>query len=217
VVLTLDVEAETDTRTVYSGDFVSEDPAVVPSSPDIPLTKIAPGQAVRLEAYARLGTGKEHAKWQPVSMAVYQHVAEIEVDEDRCTDCAECVKVCPRDVFAIEDGKLRVVDVNACTICGECEKACPVEPSAVRAAALEDLFLFTIESTGCLEPARVVAEAVRVLSVKLDEFAGKLERGETEDVIDAYEVAEVERARLDTGGVPDEIDGEEGDVASDDE
>jgi DNA-directed RNA polymerase subunit D len=123
------------------------------------LTKIAPGQAVRLEAYARLGTGKEHAKWQPVSMAVYQHVAEIEVDEKRCTDCADCVKACPRDVFAIEEGKLRVVDVNACTICGECEKACPVEPSAVRAGPLNDLFLFTVESTGCLEPVKLIAEA----------------------------------------------------------
>jgi DNA-directed RNA polymerase subunit D len=215
VVLTLDMEAETETRTVYSGDFVSEDPAVVPVSPSIPLTKIAPGQAVRLEAYARLGTGKEHAKWQPVSMAVYQHVAEIEVDEDRCTDCADCVKACPRDVFAIEEGKLRVVDVNACTICGECEKACPVEPSAVRAGPLDDLFLFTVESTGCLEPARLVAEAVRVLSVKLDEFAGKVERGETVDALDVYHVDEVERRRLYRGGIGAVGGDDEGDLVTD--
>ena len=215
VVLTLDVAAETETRTVYSGDFVSEDPAVVPVSPGIPLTKIAPGQAVRLEAYARLGTGKEHAKWQPVSTAVYQHVAEIEVDEDRCTDCAECVKACPRNVFAMEEGKLRVVDVNLCTICGECEKACPMDPSAVRARPQNDLFLFTVESTGCLEPARLVTEAVRILSDKLDEFAGKLERGETEDVIDTYEVAEVEKARLARGLVEYVGDDDEGDAVSD--
>jgi DNA-directed RNA polymerase subunit D len=215
VVLTLDAEAETDTLTVYSGDFVSEDPAVVPVHPDIPLTKIAPGQAVKLEAYARLGTGKEHAKWQPVSMAVYQHVAEIEVDEDRCTDCADCVKACPMGVFTIEEGKLRVVDVNACTICGECEKACPVDPSAVSVRALDNLFMFTVESTGCMEPAKLVAEAVRILSVKLDEFAGKLERGETDDAIDAYEVAEVEKARLESGGVPDDAGEDEDNVASD--
>jgi len=215
VVLTLDVEAETETRTVYSGDFVSEDPAVVPVSPGIPLTKIAPGQAVRLEAYARLGTGKEHSKWQPVSSAVYQHVAEIVVDEDRCTDCGECVKACPRDVFAIEESKLRVVDVNLCIICGECEKACPVDPSAVTVGALDDLFLFTVESTGCLKPAKLVVEAVRVLSVKLDEFSGKLERGETEDVFDAFEVAEVERRRLAGGGDPDIGGDDEGDVESD--
>ena len=215
VVLTLDMEAETETRTVYSGDFVSENPAVVPVSPGIPLTKIAPGQAVKLEAYARLGTGKEHSKWQPVSMAVYQHVAEIEVDEKRCTDCADCVKACPRDVFAIEEGKLRVVDVNACTMCGECEKACPVDPTAVRVKALKDLFLFTVESTGCMEPAKLVTEAVRILSGKLDEFTGKVERGETDDQTDAYHVDEVERRRLYKGGTGDVDD--EGDDNVDDE
>jgi DNA-directed RNA polymerase subunit D len=214
VVLTLDVEAETETRTVYSGDFVSEDPAVVPVSPGIPLTKIAPGQAVKLEAYARLGTGKEHSKWQPVSMAVYQHVAEIEVDADRCTDCADCVKACPRDVFAIEEGKLQVVDVNACIICGECEKACPVDPSAVRAGRMDDLFLFTVETTGCMEPARIVAEAVQILSVKLDEFTSKVERGETHDPTDVYHVDKVERRRLYKGGTGD-VDDESEEEADD--
>jgi DNA-directed RNA polymerase subunit D len=213
VVLTLDVETETETRTIYSGDFVSEDPAVVPVSPGIPLTKIAKGQAVRLEAYARLGTGKEHSKWQPVSMAVYQHVAEIEIDEKRCTDCADCVKACPRDVFAIEEGKLRVVHVNACTICGECEKACPVDPSAVRAGPMDDQFLFTVESTDCLEPAKLVSEAVRILSAKLDEFAGIVERGETVEALDAYHVDEVERRRLYKGGTGDVDD--EGDEIAD--
>ena len=203
VVLTLDVEAETETITVYSGDFISEDPSVVPVSPGIPLTKITSGQAVRLEAYARLGTGKEHSKWQPVSMAVYQHVAEIEIDEDRCTDCAECIRACPLDVFIIDDGKLKVVDVNACTICGECEKSCPVEPIAVRARPMDDLFLFTVESTGCMEPAKLVTEAVRILSDKLDKFASKVELGETADTLDIFQVDKEEQDRLYKGGVED--------------
>jgi DNA-directed RNA polymerase subunit D len=227
VVLTLDVEAETDTLTVYSGDFVSEDPAVVPAHPEIPLTKIAPGQAVRLEAYAKLGTGKEHSKWQPVSVAVYQHVAEIEVDESACTDCTECVKVCPRDVLAMEEGKLRVVDIHACIICGDCERACPVEPSAVSVKAMDDLFLFTVESTGCMAPQRLVVEAGRILTAKLEEFAGKLERGETDDEIEAWKVPELRSGRLytvgtgdsDAGAVEEDAsdvgDSDKGDVVSD--
>ncbi|MGD2142210.1 MAG: DNA-directed RNA polymerase subunit D [Candidatus Bathyarchaeota archaeon] len=209
VILTLDVEAEIDTKTIYSGDFVSDDPAVVPVNPDIPLTKIAPGQAVRIEAYAKLGRGKTHAKWQPVSEAIYQHVVQIEVDQKRCTDCAECVKACPRDIFTIEDGKLKVVDVNACIICRECEKACPTDPSAVLVGVKPDAFLFTIESTGCLSPEKIVTQAGKILVGKLDEFTGKVERGEVNDEISGFEAAEQEIGRLYSVGTGDFEDEEE--------
>jgi DNA-directed RNA polymerase subunit D len=79
VVLTLDVKADAEPRTVYSGDLVSEDPKIRPASPNIELVKLAPGQSVKFEAYARLGVGKTHAKWQPVSMCVFQHVGDEEV------------------------------------------------------------------------------------------------------------------------------------------
>jgi DNA-directed RNA polymerase subunit D len=36
----------------------------------IPILTLAPGQKVKFEAYARLGNGKSHAKWQPTSAAV---------------------------------------------------------------------------------------------------------------------------------------------------
>jgi DNA-directed RNA polymerase subunit D len=111
-VLTLDVEVEEGTRTVTSGDFVSEDPRVVPISPNIPLTKLAPKQVVRLEAYAKLGKGKVHAKWQPVSMAVYQNIAEIKIDEKNCSACAECIKACPSKVFEIQDLKVKLSEVR---------------------------------------------------------------------------------------------------------
>jgi len=79
VVLTLDVKADAEPRTVYSGDLVSEDPKIRPASPDIELVKLAPRQSVKFEAYARLGVGKTHAKWQPVSMCVFQHVSDDEI------------------------------------------------------------------------------------------------------------------------------------------
>lgn len=75
-VLTLDVSAEGEARTVYSGDLIPEDPVIRPVSSGIPLVKLAPGQTLKLEAYARLGLGKDHAKWQPVSCCIYQQVDE---------------------------------------------------------------------------------------------------------------------------------------------
>jgi len=67
VLLVLDAEASDKIRVVNSGDLVSEDTETKPISDIIPIVKLAPGQKVKLEAYARLGRGSEHAKWQATS------------------------------------------------------------------------------------------------------------------------------------------------------
>ncbi len=70
VLLVLDSEANEKTKVVSSGELVSEDELVKPVSKDIPIAVLAPNQKLKFEAYARLGTGKDHAKWQPTSAAV---------------------------------------------------------------------------------------------------------------------------------------------------
>jgi len=70
VLLVLDAEANEKTVAVSSGELVSEDETVKPVSKDIPIVVLAPNQKLKFEAYARLGTGKDHAKWQPTSVAV---------------------------------------------------------------------------------------------------------------------------------------------------
>ncbi|MDA4111280.1 MAG: DNA-directed RNA polymerase subunit D [Thaumarchaeota archaeon] len=70
VLLVLDAEATDKIRAVNSSDLVSEDPETKPISDLIPIVKLAPGQKVKLEAYARLGKGTEHAKWQATSASV---------------------------------------------------------------------------------------------------------------------------------------------------
>jgi len=78
VLLVLDAEATDKTRVVYSGDLKSEDEFVKPISNSIPIVKLAPRQAIKLEAYARLGKGKEHAKWQPTIASVLKPISEEE-------------------------------------------------------------------------------------------------------------------------------------------
>lgn len=70
VLLVLDAEANDKVRTVNSSDLVSEDPETKPIADNVPIVKLAPGQKIKLEAYARLGKGSEHAKWQPTSASV---------------------------------------------------------------------------------------------------------------------------------------------------
>ena len=70
VVLILDSEAAEDTRTVTSAELESKDQIVKPVSNQIPIIHLAPGQRIKLEAYARLGRGTEHAKWNSANVSV---------------------------------------------------------------------------------------------------------------------------------------------------
>ena len=63
VMLMIDVGESDTTRTVYSNELTSEDDTVKPTSDKIPIVVMAPGQRLKIEAYARLGRGTEHAKW----------------------------------------------------------------------------------------------------------------------------------------------------------
>ena len=83
VLLVLDSETTTeDTKEILSGELKSEDPAIIPINPDIPIVKVAPGQKVKLEAYARLGIGKEHAKWQAAAISVLKPTSEEDIGND---------------------------------------------------------------------------------------------------------------------------------------
>lgn len=67
VLLVLDSEANDKTKVVTSGELVSEDEVVKPVSRDVPIITLAPSQKLKFEAYARLGYGSNHAKWQPTT------------------------------------------------------------------------------------------------------------------------------------------------------
>jgi DNA-directed RNA polymerase subunit D len=50
---------------VHSSDIKSTDPKIEPADLNIPITKLAEGQKIKLEMDAIVGFGKTHAKWQP--------------------------------------------------------------------------------------------------------------------------------------------------------
>ena len=67
----MEVEASDPVEVVYSSHLRPENPDVRPVADKIPIVKLVQGQKVKLEAYARLGRGRIHAKWQPVSACTY--------------------------------------------------------------------------------------------------------------------------------------------------
>ncbi len=170
VTLTLNAEATDNTRTVYSGELVSENPEIVPVSDKIPIVKLTKGQKLKLEAYARLGTGKIHTKWQPVSVSAYKYYPKITTPTASCDDCKKCVDICPKKVLEIKGAKVAVRDLHSCALCMDCADICPNKPSLLKIEWEKDTFILNLETTGVLPPERVLQEATKILKQQLKEF-----------------------------------------------
>ena len=51
----------------------------------------------------------------------------IKIDYDKCVGAAECVDICPSEVYEIVDGKSVATNVDECTECCSCVEVCPEE------------------------------------------------------------------------------------------
>ena len=69
VMLVLDTGESDVTRTVFSNELSSEDDSIKPVSDKISIVQLAPGQRVKIECYARLGRGTDHAKWNSANIS----------------------------------------------------------------------------------------------------------------------------------------------------
>lgn len=153
-------------KVVYSGDFVSDDESIKPAFDNIPIIELFKGQQLMIEAVARLGTGKEHSKFQPVSICAYKIIPEIDI-KDSCNNCNACVEACPRGVFENKNGKIVVKDVLSCSMCMECVKSC--EEDAIELTETNN-YLFTVEGVGQLPVKKVMIEALKIIREKASEM-----------------------------------------------
>ena len=80
IMFTLDSGETSESRTILSGELKSQDDIVKPIADNIPIVTLAPGQRLNIEAYARLGRGTEHAKWNSANVST---LTESENDDER--------------------------------------------------------------------------------------------------------------------------------------
>ena len=154
-----------------------------PIDEDILLAKLRPGQVIELEAHARKGVGKDHAKFSPVATASYRLMPQIEIIKPIYDDLAEelvnwfepgVFTLVPVDKAEKKMGykqKAVVTNPYACTMSRNFMRN-PILKESIKMSRIPNHFIFSVESVGMMEPAVIVAEALKILKEKCERVVG---------------------------------------------
>ncbi|MCA9812643.1 MAG: DNA-directed RNA polymerase subunit D [Nitrosarchaeum sp.] len=109
IMLVLDSGDADVTRTILSKELVSEDDSIKPISDNIPIVQLAPGQRVKIECYARLGRGSEHAKWNASNVSV---LTETDKEDERVLTVESTGSLRPEEIIlaGVEEVNNRLVE-----------------------------------------------------------------------------------------------------------
>jgi NAD-dependent dihydropyrimidine dehydrogenase PreA subunit len=65
-------------------------------------------------------------------MEYIKDVVTLRLDAEKCNGCRMCLRVCPHEVFNIENKKAVIKHKDRCMECGACELNCPEKAISVR-------------------------------------------------------------------------------------
>ena len=172
-------------KVVYSKDLKSSDSRIKPVYDTIPLVKLKEGEKLDIEAVAKVGYGKEHAKWIPTTVCAYKQYPEITFNEDVEIDY-DCAQACPRGILKSDkrSKKIKIVEehenspligVEECAMCKSCVRAS--DNGYINVGFRPNDFIFRIETDGAMPPKEVLLKACDVLGEKAEKFIRFSEEG----------------------------------------
>ena len=154
---------------IYSKDLNSDDDIIKPVYDTIPLLKLKDDEIVEFEAVAKIGLGKDHAKWIPTTVCAYKQYPKITFNEEAEVNY-DLADVCPRGILKSDrrSKKLKILDIEDCSMCKSCVRA--DENDYISIEFEPNNFIFKIETDGSMPPEEVLLKACDVLSDKADKF-----------------------------------------------
>jgi DNA-directed RNA polymerase subunit D len=162
--------------TVYSRDLDPlGDETLRPKDGDIPIVKLTEDEGILIYAHALLGTGREHAKWQPTQGVGYKPIPNIMINSKKFEEYEKCAEACPTGVFKKGKKDIKVAFPENCTLCMSCVEAC--EPGAITVDPDTGRYLFRFETDGSLAPKVALDHALETLEALYTDFldsVGKL-------------------------------------------
>lgn len=158
--------------TVYSSKLKGKDIMIYKK---IPIVLLAKGQELELNAYARLGAGKEHTKFSP-GLFYFKPLAEIKFSKE-CNLCEACIKACPLGILSLQGKTISAKNIEECDLCEACTEACKKQgKNAVKIIASKEDFVFNIELWGQISVKEIFIESCKIIEKNLKELDKKLSK-----------------------------------------
>lgn len=161
--------------TVYSRDLDPlGDETLRPKDGDIPIVKLTEDEGILIYAHAVLGTGRDHAKWQPTQGVGYKPIPEITINSKKFEEYEKCVDACPAGVFKKTKKEAKVASPEKCTLCMSCVEAC--DKGSVTVNEDTHRFLFRFETDGSIDTKTALNVALESLVELYSDFQESIEK-----------------------------------------
>ena len=159
--------------TVYSGDLepVNGDSALVIPETSVPIVKLAEGQAILVYAKAKMGTAKQHAKWQTVVAPRFYQAPTLTVSSGKGSKTV--IDAVGKEHFK-KKGKNHLIDdpVKAHEAIKKLESLWNDEDAknAMTVTRNKTHFILEFETTGAMEAKLALEQALKSLDSHCKEF-----------------------------------------------
>lgn len=154
--------------TVYAKDLKSKGKSTFVLYPDMPLVILQKDQELELIAEARLGQGKDHAKYSPG--LIYYKQKPIILVNNKSQKFDEFKDKYPKKIF--REGKI-VKEIITDDLVDQCDGVCD---DIVKIDYTDNEFIFTIESWGQLSPRDIFIDITKKLNNNFKELVKKIEK-----------------------------------------
>ena len=164
--------------TVYSGDLepVSGDDSLVIPETNVPIVKLAEGQAILVYAKAKMGNAQKHTKWQCAVAPRFYQAPTITVSSGKGS----------KAIFDLVDkkdfkkkGKLHVIDnpVKAHAALNKLEQLWNDKEAkeSMEVSTKKDHFIFEFETNGAMKAKLALEQALKALDGHCNEFASAID------------------------------------------
>ncbi len=142
-----------------------------PKDQGIPIVQLAEGQAILIYATAQLGTGREHAKWQPTHGVGYAYYPTLKAGSKTVDTLDPSVPFCSAHMLttSLEEETVKLPD--DCTMCARFREA--FKADSVKISSDPTRFVLQFETDGSMPPKDVIAKALDILVDRFGEIAAQ--------------------------------------------